>query len=198
MSIQMAHVTITGINPLLQNNPQCVDPFNRFTKLKKPLTSKKQKTEEDLLEIGNIETESKIYFDEKLGVYVPTRWITEQIVTSSFGITKIGKDRMRGGLFATEGKAKLTYRGIKNVSTINDIVFNADFRHRMVLPQQNVRIAKDFPIFHDWEFSTILEFDDSVVDLPGLTSIITRGARYVGFGDFRPTFGRGTAEVKGV
>ena len=51
MAIQQARVDITGIGCLLQNNPQTVDPFNKFTKMKKPLTAKRVKTEEDLLEI---------------------------------------------------------------------------------------------------------------------------------------------------
>jgi hypothetical protein len=198
MAIQQARITITGIGPLLQNNPQTVDPFNRFTKAKKPLTAKKNKTEEDLIELGNLDTESKVFFDPEIGIYVPTRWLTEQIVTSAFGIIKVGKDKMRGGIFATDDKAKLTYRGMNKVSTIKDIVYDQEFRHRMILPQQNIRIAKDFPIFHNWSFSTVIEFDDTVVDQVGLTSIVKRSAMYVGFGDFRPTYGRAKAEVSNV
>lgn len=198
MAIQQAKVVITGVCPLLQNNPQCVDPFNKFSKLKKPLTAKKRKTEEDLIELGNLDTESKIFFDDDLKVYVPTRWLTEQIITSAYGIIKVGRDKMRGGVFAVESKAKLNYRGMKKVQTIQDVVFDEQFRHRMILPQQNVRIAKDFPIFHDWSFETFIEFDDTVVDFSGLSSIIKRSAMYVGFGDFRPTFGRAKAEVENV
>lgn len=200
MAIQQAKVSITsfGDKYLLQNNPQTVDPFNSYTKLKKPLMAKRQKTEEDLIELGNIETESKIYWDGELGVYVPTRWLTEQICLSSFGIIKIGKDKMRGGVFTTESKAKLKYEGAETVKTITDVVMNPKFRHRKILPQQQVRIAKDFPIFKNWSFETVLEFDDSVVDLAGLKSILTRTALYQGFGDFRPTFGRATAEVSDV
>ena len=105
---------------------------------------------------------------------------------------------MRGGIFSTEDKAKLTYRGMSKVKTIHDVVFDEQFRHRMILPQQNIRIAKDFPIFHDWSFSTVIEFDDTVADLTGLKNIVTRSAMYVGFGDFRPTFGRAKAEVESV
>ena len=198
MAIQQARITITGMDYLLQNNPQTVDPFNKYTKLKKPLMAKKNKTEEDLIELGNIETESKIYFDEELGVYVPTRWVTEQLCLSAFGIVKISKDKMRGGVFATADKCKLHYDGINVVKTIGDVVNNPKFRHRKILPQQAIRVAKDFPIFKNWSFSTVIEFDDSVIDFNGLKAIITRTAKYTGFGDFRPTFGRATAEVESV
>lgn len=198
MAIQQAGIIITGINPLLMNNPQGVDPFNKYTKLKKPLTNKKAKTEDDLIELGNLDVESKTYFDDNLGVYVPATWLTESIIANGFSIAKIGRAKMRGGLFATESKIKLTYAGIEKVKTLADIVGNSFFRHRMILPQQNVRIAKDAPIFHEWSFETVVEFDDTVVDFQTLKRIVERASKYGGFGDFRPTFGRAVAEVNNV
>lgn len=199
MAIQSALVKITGMDYLLQNNPQTVDPFNRYSKAKKAITNKRTgKTEDDLIELGNIETESKIYFDDALGVYVPNRWLTEAICTAAFSTVKIGKDKMRGGVFATDSKAKLEYDDMKKVKTIADVVMNPKFRHRAMLPQGQVRVPKDFPIFKNWSFETIIEFDDSVIDFEGLKRIIERTAKYVGFGDFRPTFGRATAEVTNV
>jgi hypothetical protein len=102
---------------------------------------------------------------------------------------------MRGGIFAVEEKAKLSYKEMGKVKTIDDVVMNPVFRHRALLPQGQVRIPKDFPIFKGWSFETQIEFDDTVVDFNGLKSVVDRTAKYVGFGDFRPTFGRALAEV---
>lgn len=199
MAIQQAQIVVTGISPLLQNNPQTVDPFNHYAKAKKAITNKRTaKTDDDLLELGNLETESKIYFDDDIGVYVPAMWITEAIICTGFSVAKIGRAKMRGGLFATEPKVKLTYRGMNKVKTITDVVMNPEFRHRMLLKQGQVRVPKDAPIFHDWSFDTEVEFDDTVVDLGSLRRIVERAAKYGGFGDFRPTFGRANAEVLDV
>lgn len=199
MAIQEAKITVVGIAPLLQNNPQTVDPFNRYAKAKKAITNKRTaKTEDDLLELGNIETESKLYFDESIGVYVPATWVTESIITTSFAVAKIGRAKMRGGLFATESKIKLNYRDQAKVKAVADIVKNPAFRHRMLLKQGQVRVPKDAPIFHDWSFSTALEFDDAIVDFGTLRRIVEHAAKYGGFGDFRPTFGRATAEIANV
>jgi hypothetical protein len=84
------------------------------------------------------------------------------------------------------------------VASIVDIVKNQEFRHRAMLPQGQVRVAKDFPIYKKWSFSTNIEFDDTVVDFEGLKRIVEYTSMYVGFGDFRPTFGRATAEVTNV
>lgn len=199
MAIQQARIVVTGISPLLQNNPQTVDPFNHYAKAKKAITNKRTaKTDDDLLLLGNLETESKIYFDDDLGVYIPATWITEAIICTGFSVAKIGRAKMRGGLFATEPKVKLTYRGMNKVKTITDVVMNPEFRHRMLLKQGQVRVPKDAPIFHDWSFETEVEFDDTVVDLGSLRRIVERAAKYGGFGDFRPTFGRANAEVLDV
>lgn len=199
MAIQQARIAITGISPLLQNNPQTVDPFNHYAKAKKAITNKKtSKTDDDLIELGNLETESKLYFDDEIGVYIPATWITEAIICTGFSVAKIGRAKMRGGLFATEPKIKLKYRGMNKVKTITDVVMNSEFRHRMLLKQGQVRVPKDAPIFHDWSFETVVEFDDTVVDMGSLRRIVERSAKYGGFGDFRPTFGRATAEVLDV
>ena len=199
MAIQQARIVVTGISPLLQNNPQTVDPFNHYAKSKKAITNKRTaKTDDDLLELGNLETESKLYFDGDIGVYIPATWITEAIICTGFSVAKIGRAKMRGGLFATEPKIKLKYRGMNKVKTITDVVMNSEFRHRMLLKQGQVRVPKDAPIFHDWSFETAVEFDDTVVDMGSLRRIVERSAKYGGFGDFRPTFGRANAEVLDV
>ena len=199
MSIQQARITVNGIAPLLQNNPQTVDPFNPYSIAKKSITNKRTgKTEDDLIELGNIETESKIYFDDRIGVFVPAVWLTEAIIATGYSVSKIGRNKMRGGLFYTESKLALEYRDKSKVKSIEDVVKNPLFRHRMLLPQNKVRIAKDSPIFHDWSFSAVLEFDDSVIDFRSLTKIVSHAAKYGGFGDFRPTFGRAIAEVENV
>ncbi len=199
MAIQQPRNVVTGISPLLQNNPQTVDPFNHYAKAKKAITNKRTaKTDDDLLELGNLETESKLYFDDEIGVYIPATWITEAIVCTGFSVAKIGRAKMRGGLFATEPKIKLKYRGMNKVKTITDVVMNSEFRHRMLLKQGQVRVPKDAPIFHDWSFETAVEFDDTVVDMGSLRRIVERSAKYGGFGDFRPTFGRANAEVLDV
>jgi hypothetical protein len=198
MAIQQATITLTGTNYLLLNNPQTADPFNNFAKKMKGITKKKIKTDDDLIELGNIEVESKLYYDDELKVYVPSRWLTEQIITKAHSILKKSREEMRGGVFAVEDKCKLSYDGMDKVQTIADVVMNPKFVHRKILPQGKVRVCKNFPIFKDWSFTVRLEFDDTVIDFSSLKRLIERTAKYNGFGDFRPTFGTATAEVKNV
>ena len=67
MAMKSIHVKFNGISPLLQNNSQTVDVFNKYAKLKKPLTSKRSKTDEDIQALRDIEVESKLYLDDEIG-----------------------------------------------------------------------------------------------------------------------------------
>ena len=196
MAMRNASVKITGVTPLLQNNPQTVDRFNHFAKRMKTISAKgTRRTDDDYLEMRDLEMESKIYFDDTLGVYAPAGWLAEAIATAAFRVAKISKANIRGALFIGDDKIKLTYRDSNKVKSIADIVGNAAFRQMLTLPQGQVRIVKAFPIFHGWAMATMIEFDDKIIDPDSLSRIVEHTSRYVGFGDFRPKFGRATAEV---
>jgi hypothetical protein len=199
MAIQTLKVEYTGISPLLQNNPQTVDVFNAYSIKKKPLTAKRTKTEDDVLSLRIIETESKVFWDEtNKEVYIPTRWVMASLAKHSFKQAKISKDAIRGSVFTTTDKAKLIYEGMEKVKKINDISNNNKFVTLLILPQQQVRLAKSFPIFHNWSFSMEIEYEDTVIDFIDLKRILEYGAKFGGFGDFRPSYGRATAEVTDV
>jgi len=168
-----------------------------LTRRMKEINAKKAKrTDADFDELADLEVESRLYWNDALGVYVPTRWVAEAIARKSFAVMKMGKQSVRGALFLRDSEVPLEYRGKKGVKTIADVVKNPAFRHAMILPQGVVRVEKNSPIFHDWSFSTTLDFDDKVFDARDLKRVLEETAQYVGFGDFRPTFGRARAEVE--
>ncbi len=195
MAIKSLTAKFTGINPLLQSNSQTVDVFNKYSRLKKPLMSKRTKTDEDVLELRSIEVESKVYFDKEIGIYVPQRWLMASLAKNSWATIKVKKDHVRAGLFVVADKAKLTYDGMGKVKKITDIAKNEQFVTTLILPQGQVRLAKSFPIFHKWSFEFEIEYDDTIFNESELTSLLEYCAKYNGFGDFRPTYGRALCEV---
>lgn len=196
MAMRQASIKVQGVTPLLMNNPQTVDRFNKFAKRMAAINAKKtRRTDDDYLELRDIEVESKVYFNEEVGVYVPATWVSEAIASAAFKVAKISRADIRGAMFTTEDKLKLAYRDSDKVKTMTDIVKNEAFRICLTLPQGQVRVVKAFPIFHKWSFETAVEFDDKIIDPDSLTRIVTHTAKYGGFGDFRPTFGRAVAEV---
>ncbi len=197
MAIKTLRAKFTGITPLLQNNPQTVDPFNKYAKLKKPLTNKRgaAKTDEIIHQIRNIDVESKVYFNDDIGIYIPSHWVMAGIAKNSHALAKVAKAKIRGAVFAMEDKSKLTYDGMKLVKSKIDIVKNDKFVTTLILKQQQISLAKSFPIFHKWSFDIGLEYDDTIIDIDDMRRILEYTAKYSGFGDFRPTYGRCLCEV---
>ena len=106
----------------------------------------------------------------------------------------IGKGRkmpLRHGDKIQAGEFFLQFK----VKTPEDIVGNDNFRLMMTLKQGPVRVCKAVPIFHDWSFSCGLDFDDKEIDPDSLEHTLQHAAKYGGFGDFRPTFGRAIASI---
>jgi len=196
VAIRTAKLSVTGSTPLLMNNPQTVDRFNKFAKRMAVINAKKTKrTDDDYLELRDLEMESKSYFDEDIGVYVPDSWVAEAIAVTAFRVAKISRADIRGAMFTTQTKIPLKFRDMDKIKRIEDIVKNENFRQLLILPQQQSRLTKAFPVFHKWSFETRLEFDDKIIDPDSLTRIAEHAAKYGGFGDFRPKFGRAIAEV---
>jgi hypothetical protein len=196
--MKQAVVTVKGVSPLLQNNPVLVDRFNPIARRMKTINDKKtRRTDDDYLELRDLEMEAKVYFQEGK-VVVPTSWVMASLATSAFKVAKISRDSIRGAVFMMTDTVPLTYQGMENVKGIEDIVKNPEFRHMMTLPQAQGRVVKAFPIFKKWSFTTEIEFDAKIIDPESVTKIFEHAARYVGYGDFRPTFGRATVEVDHV
>jgi hypothetical protein len=197
--MQTLLISVEGINPLLQNNPQTVDRFNKYTQAMAKINAKgKRRTDDDYREMADIEVRAKVYFDETLGVYIPATWVTSAICKHSFAQVKVSKEAIRGAVFPVAPRIKLNYRDQPLVKSPEDIVGNHDFRIKLTLKQGQVRVCKSAPIFHDWSFDTELEFDDKIIDPQDLARVIEHASKYGGFGDFRPSFGRAIAECSHV
>ena len=81
MAIRFMQAKFTGINPLLQNNPQTVDRFNPYTKAMKRINDKKtRRTDDAFMELKNIEVRAKIYWDDATGIYVPANWVSSAVI----------------------------------------------------------------------------------------------------------------------
>lgn len=196
MAIETLNVKIQGIQPLLMSNPQTVDRFNGYAKQMAAINAKKtRRTDEDYKNLADIEVRSKVHWDDALGVYVPSTWLMAALCKHAFTLKKIAKDKIRGSVFLTAPKIQLNYAGSGVVRTLDDVVGNPKFRYQMNVKQGQVRVMKSMPVFKDWSFEADLEYENTQIDFSDLKGIFEYAAKYGGFGDFRPTYGRAQAEV---
>ena len=66
------NMTIKGTAPLLMNSNQGVNPLHPLTKAMKVLTAKRKRTEEDEAEILHLKWQLGLYWDETVGIGVPS------------------------------------------------------------------------------------------------------------------------------
>ena len=185
---------VAGINELRMNNPQTADSLNKYAKKIKALRAVKKKTDADEELLRNMEVESKLYFNEDVGVWIPTTWIIAAIGKLSHKQIKVAKADIRGAVFMNGTKMKLTYQDMKKVKKIEDLVLNPFFRSTELLKQGMVKIPKSIPTFNNWSFEIDLDFDEEVITELEIERVLTLAVTRHGFGDFRPTYGRGTVE----
>ena len=197
MAIKTLTAKFVGFSPLLQNNPRGINPTDPLLKLDAAANKKfkASKTDENFVNQCRTGIALRIFWDDELGIYVPTRWITAQIAKHSFKRAKVSKDNARAAVFTVADKAKLIYDGIGKVKLAEDVVGNNNFQTLIFQKIGQVKVPKSMPIFHKWSFELELEYDDTIIDLEQITDILEYGAKYNGFGDFRPSYGRAICTV---
>ena len=167
--------TVTGRNDIRISNPQGVDPLNDYAIRMKEFTNvhASRRDEQHYLAQRTLEVESKLYWNNELGVYVPTTWIMESIAKESFAQVKVSKAKMRGGVFMASDKIKLNYSGMETVKQKEDVVNNPIFRAVQGIKQGQVRVMKAFPQFIGWSFDVDLDFDERLFTEKEMFKILT-------------------------
>lgn len=168
-----------GVNPL--------DPL--VIELKK-LTSKRNKTEEDLRRISDIEWDLSLYWDDDIGLYIPAECI-EACVREAAKKQKKGKQIVCG--FSCLDMMNPLDIGEKPTKE----QMRSDFRFRDVRSMcvQRSRVMRTRGRFNMWKCSFLAAYDENILDLHTITDAIEYAGNYVGLLDSRPRYGRFAATV---
>ena len=84
-------ITWKGLTPLIMHSCQCANPLHPIAKEMKKYTSKRKKTDEDLIKISDLEWEAGAYWKEGLGLYIPAENV-EATILNGAKANKKGKD----------------------------------------------------------------------------------------------------------
>lgn len=88
--MQSIKLHLEGTTALMLNNPRTVNPFDEYSKLLAPLTSKRKKEEADLLEISRIKFLASLYTDSEGRYILPAQNIEMSFVEAARE-NKLGK-----------------------------------------------------------------------------------------------------------
>ena len=175
---------ITGLKPLMLNNPQTVSPFNEFSKKLKPLTSKRTKTEDDLMEISRLKFLASVYYEN--GQYVLPSEHFEQSLIAASRERKLGK-KFERSLFVQDD-AVLKF---KDANKTPEELYKLDiYVDERCVGIKNVKVTTTRCIIPTWETEVELWYDETQLDEKDITDIFEiAGLRY-GVGTYRKKFGK--------
>jgi hypothetical protein len=144
---------------------------------------KRKKTEDDHIKLSDMEFQMSLYINEDGRVFLPSENI-EAMLANAAKRSKQGKDAI---IAISAEDAILEYKGPKDVA---GLLADLNFRDIRPVAVQKARIARTRPIFKDWSATLKIHFDESVVNTSDIEKFMKDAGAYIGFGDFRPKFGR--------
>lgn len=177
-------VQVSGVAPLLMHNGQTADPLNPFAKRMKAISSKRKKTEEDYSALADIEWEAGLYTDENGEVCLPSHVVSAAIRD---GAKKSKNGKAFGPAVFVEGDAHLDIGRKRTVEKLRD---DPKFRDARNVRVGQSRVVRTRPRFDEWGAKFTVLLDTELIEPDTLRKAIDDCGAQVGFGDYRPQYGR--------
>lgn len=172
-------VTIKG-SKLMMHNVRLSDPLDNFTKALKAFTGNRKKSDEDHVEISRIEFEGGLYFDPKVGPYIPDTWLNAMLVEGARK-RKLGK-LFEANVSVAEERNPLKYDGPR---TVEGLWKDGRFADRRGVVVGQAKTMRTRPIFRDWSVSFRIQLLECELNADELETAILNAGPY-GIGDGRP------------
>jgi hypothetical protein len=185
--MKILKVKLEGTAPIILHSDRLCNPLDPLTKTLKQYTSKRKKTDDDLLEIARIEWMGGLYYDESVGVYIPGQNV-EATIQNSAKLQRRGQDVKRG-LMVVEHMIPLEYDGPKKPEILfgdGDTEF-VDMRSVVV---QRARLMRCRPIFNKWAIEFSVGYNPEIFNKDDVIELIKNGGELIGLCDMRPRYGK--------
>lgn len=179
-----------GISPIILHSCQCVNPLHPLSREIKKITSKRNKTEEDLLKLSDLEWESGLYWNDEVGVYIPAENI-EATIREAAKSKKLGK-HFQKGFMVNEMMIPLD---IGEELTKDEMCADVRFRDVRPMKVQQSRVIRTRPRFNMWNISFTAAYDEKILDFNDVANAIEYAGQYVGLCDSRPKYGKFAARI---
>lgn len=148
-------VTWKGISPLIMHSCQCVNPLHPIAKELKKYTSKKNKTDEDLTTISDLEWEAGAYWKDGLGLYIPAENVEATIINGAKA-NKKGKD-VQKYVDVIDLYIPLDYG--ENLSK-EELIQNYEYRDTRIMTVMRSKILRTRPRFDQWKIEFELRYNE--------------------------------------
>jgi hypothetical protein len=183
-------ISIVGTSAILMHDSKLSNPLDPAAKAVKKLTGKRGKTDEDYAQLARVEWEGGMYWDREIGPYIPAdniwRCLYDAAKKSKKGV------KVKEGVFIATDRNPLAYSGPREP----DVMWkDENLKHFASAKVGMQRVTRCRPHFRGWATEADGILDTQLLDFEELRQIAETAGSLVGLGDWRPRFGRFTAEV---
>ena len=181
---------------MLLHNGRLADPRDPYVRQIKRLTSKKQKTLEDLDEIMFNEARASAYETPSGHLGLPTANVWRCLWDAS-KLNRLGTKVKMGVIYEMGEVSPLKINGkIVNVDTYTG---NEDHIFSSIVVVQRVRTTRSRCLVHPgWKSTHEFEILDDVLNVDQLNPTFSRMGRLMGIGDWRPLYGQFSLAVREI
>lgn len=186
--MKVVNVEIHGIAPLLMNSNRGVNPLEPLVREMKTITAKgsKKMTDDDHERLLHIKWLLGMYFDDKIGPYIPSVNV-EATLRNAAKFIRRGKDT-GFGLQVMPDKIPLLYDGPRSMDGLWDDKKFSDFRVGKMKTGSSVNLMR--PRFDIWSLKFQIVYDEKVFNDNTVKDMLISGGQKVGLCDYRPKYGR--------
>jgi hypothetical protein len=185
----IVNTSIVGTRPLIVHDVmQLANPLSGASVEIKKLTSKRNKTPADILEIARLEWVASLYYSDTEGPIMPTRCLAAMI-RSGAKKKKLGKVIQESVLIPND--VPILYDGPRDFRDMW-----ADERFSITVPCKvgQAIVMRTRPIFSEWKIDFVIDFEETQLNPAELQDILRMAGLRIGLCDWRPTYGRFTLD----
>lgn len=185
------NVRIEGICPLLQHDDKTANPFNPYTKRLKEISSKRKKTEDDLLAMARIEWEASLYYTKKDGYFIKAECFEASLLAAA-------KSKKLGTIFkqAVSIPDNPAFHFKDEKKTPEQLFEMDEYKDFRTVKVTTSKIIRCRPVFENWYCDVCIWYEETRLDESELLQVLEYAGRYIGVCDYRPKYGRFTSSVK--
>lgn len=180
---------VKGIQPLMLNNSQVVNPFNKYTIALKPLTAKRKKTEDDMNEIYRLQFESSLYIKGDKYI-IPSDHFWKAVCTAAKE-QKLGKKFEQSFQIFEDCLLDFPEKNM-TPSELYDEKSHVDIRDCVIMGRSRVPACR--AIFNEWSTKVECWYDETQIDKKDIVNIFNIAGMRYGVGTYRKKYGRFSVE----
>lgn len=188
--MKSVEITIKGTTPLLMNSNQGVNPLHPLTKKMKILTAKRKRTEEDEEEILHLKWLLGLYWDDNLGVMIPSVNVERMFRDAAATVRKGNIAKKQSAIVIKPDYIPLVLP--EGTPTTKEGLWedpNRKYSDVRVGRIQKASVLLCRPRFDNWGLVFKVSFDETKFDKEEVLTLITLAGKDIGLCDYRGKYG---------